>query len=196
MGNKGHSERGFGGRINHYDEHGKKTGYSDPGVLGVYTNYDAKGNKVGRSDPSVWGGYNHYDNKGNKTGRSDPNGLGGYSQYDNNGKETGNSYQSYPGHYDNNEGCYIATCVYGSYDCPQVWTLRRLRDDILGASFFGRCFIRLYYRISPHLVSALGESKSFRRFWKTHLDKIVKRLNSNGVENTPYTDKNWRKNHG
>lgn len=21
-------------------------------------------------------------------------------------------------------GCYIATCVYGSYDCPQVWTLR------------------------------------------------------------------------
>jgi len=25
-------------------------------------------------------------------------------------------------------GCYIATSVYGSYDCPQVWTLRRYRD--------------------------------------------------------------------
>lgn len=24
-------------------------------------------------------------------------------------------------------GCYIATCVYGSYDCPQVWILRRFR---------------------------------------------------------------------
>ena len=22
----------------------------------------------------------------------------------------------------NKSGCYIATCVYGSYDCPQVWT--------------------------------------------------------------------------
>lgn len=22
------------------------------------------------------------------------------------------------------EGCYIATAVYGSYDCPEVWTLR------------------------------------------------------------------------
>ena len=25
-------------------------------------------------------------------------------------------------------GCYVATAVYGSYDCPQVWTLRRYRD--------------------------------------------------------------------
>ncbi len=23
-------------------------------------------------------------------------------------------------------GCYVATTVYGSYDCPQVWTLRAL----------------------------------------------------------------------
>ena len=29
------------------------------------------------------------------------------------------------------QGCYVATCVYGSYDCPQVWTLRRYRDDVL-----------------------------------------------------------------
>ena len=28
----------------------------------------------------------------------------------------------------NENGCYIATCVYGSYDCPQVLTLRRFRD--------------------------------------------------------------------
>ena len=27
-------------------------------------------------------------------------------------------------------GCYIATAVYGSYDCPQVWTLRRYRSHI------------------------------------------------------------------
>ena len=28
-------------------------------------------------------------------------------------------------------GCYIATCVYENYDCPQVWTLRRFRDETL-----------------------------------------------------------------
>ena len=35
-------------------------------------------------------------------------------------------------------GCYIATCVYGSYDCPQVWTLRRFRDDTLDETWYGR----------------------------------------------------------
>ena len=33
--------------------------------------------------------------------------------------------------FDKTGGCYVATAVYGSYDCPQVWTLRRYRDDIL-----------------------------------------------------------------
>lgn len=28
----------------------------------------------------------------------------------------------------NSGGCYVATAVYGSYDCPQVWTLRRFRS--------------------------------------------------------------------
>ena len=28
-----------------------------------------------------------------------------------------------------NNGCYVATCVYGSYDCPEVWVLRRFRDN-------------------------------------------------------------------
>ncbi len=32
-------------------------------------------------------------------------------------------------------GCYIATCVYGSYDCPEVWTLRRFRDDVLWGKY-------------------------------------------------------------
>ena len=27
-----------------------------------------------------------------------------------------------------NGACYVATAVYGSYDCPEVWTLRRFRD--------------------------------------------------------------------
>ncbi len=51
-----------------------------------------------------------------------------------------------------NGGCFIATCIYGSYDCPQVWTLRRFRDYTLDETWYGRLFIKCYYAISPTLV--------------------------------------------
>ncbi len=88
-----------------------------------------------------------------------------------------------------NNGCYIATCVYGSYDCPQVWTLRRFRDYTLDESWYGRLFINCYYAISPTLVKWFGETKWFRSFWKERLDKMVFRLNEKGVDNTYYNDR-------
>ena len=88
-------------------------------------------------------------------------------------------------------GCYVATCVYGSYDCPEVWTLRRYRDNILGSTWYGRTFIKLYYAISPTLVKWFGGTKWFKKMWKGKLDRMVKKLQEKGVENTPYEDKNW-----
>ena len=88
-------------------------------------------------------------------------------------------------------GCYIATCVYGSYDCPQVWTLRRFRDDTLSSTWYGRAFIRTYYAISPTLVKWFGNTTWFKKMWKATLDRMVKKLKEEGVENTPYEDKNW-----
>ena len=88
-----------------------------------------------------------------------------------------------------NGGCYVATCVYGSYDCPEVWTLRRYRDDTLGATWYGRLFIRLYYATSPTLVKWFGTTRWFKHLWRGKLDKMVARLQENGVENTPYNDK-------
>lgn len=85
-------------------------------------------------------------------------------------------------------GCYIATCVYGSYDCPQVWVLRRFRDQSLRKSMPGRIFIRMYYAVSPVLVKLFGNQKFFRRFWKKYLDVLVQRLQGKGVEDTPYSD--------
>ena len=87
------------------------------------------------------------------------------------------------------KGCYIATCVYGSYDCPQVWTLRRFRDYTLDETWYGRLFIKCYYAISPSLVKWFGETKWFRSFWKSKLDKMVADLNSKGIEDTNYKDK-------
>lgn len=88
-------------------------------------------------------------------------------------------------------GCYVATCVYGSYDCPQVWTLRRYRDNTLGSTWYGRAFIRTYYAISPTLVKWFGKTKWFKKMWKGKLDRMVKKLQDNGVESTPYDDKEW-----
>lgn len=92
-----------------------------------------------------------------------------------------------------NGGCYVATCVYGSYDCPEVWTLRRYRDDTLGSTWYGRAFIRLYYAISPTLVKWFGHTAWFKKMWKGKLDRMVQGLQANGVASTPYTDRDWHK---
>ena len=88
-------------------------------------------------------------------------------------------------------GCYIATAVYGSYDCPQVWTLRRFRDNTLAESLLGRAFVRAYYAVSPALVRWFGETAWFHRLWRGPLDRLVAFLRLRGVEDTPYQDRDW-----
>lgn len=88
-------------------------------------------------------------------------------------------------------GCYVATAVYGSYDCPQVWTLRRYRDYTLAETWYGRAFIKTYYAISPTLVKWFGHTAWFKNMWKGKLDRMVAKLQANGVESTPYKDRNW-----
>ena len=91
-----------------------------------------------------------------------------------------------------NGGCYVATCVYGSYDCPQVWTLRRYRDYNLAKTWHGRLFIKMYYAFSPIIVKLFGKTKWFKEICKRKLDKIIIKLQNLGYESTPYQDINWR----
>jgi len=86
-------------------------------------------------------------------------------------------------------GCYIATAVYGSYNCPQVWTLRRYRDNTLRRTWHGRIFIRLYYGISPTIVKVFGKKSWFNRIFKQRLDTMTDKLNGMGVSDAPYHDK-------
>ena len=88
-------------------------------------------------------------------------------------------------------GCYVATAVYGSYDCPEVWTLRRYRDETLAHTWYGRVFIRTYYAVSPTLVKWFGHTEWFKRMWQGKLDRMVARLQADGVESRPYEDKQW-----
>ena len=90
-----------------------------------------------------------------------------------------------------NSGCYVATCVYGSYDCPEVWTLRRYRDYKLAKTLHGRLFIKTYYAISPTIVKLFGKTNLFKNIWKPKLDKMVSKLQKEGYDSTPYKDIEW-----
>lgn len=85
-------------------------------------------------------------------------------------------------------GCYVATAVYGSYDCPEVRVLRRYRDRALAQHWPGRAFIRLYYGLSPALVRGVGGQDWFVRMVRPILDRFVARLRRLGLEDTSYAD--------
>jgi len=189
MSNKGRTYKNLTGGYNHYDGHGHKTGYSQPNLLGGYNHYDAKGHKTGESYQNLTGGYSHYDEKGHKTGSTQPNLLGGYNHYDSKFNKKGDSYRNLTGGYSTNsssQGCYIATCVYGSYDCPEVWILRRFRDSYLRKRKWGRAFIKVYYRISPWVVRKAGGR--IRKNGKWILDRWTAHLLEKGYPDTPYED--------
>ena len=88
----------------------------------------------------------------------------------------------------NAQGCYVATAVYGSYDCPEVWTLRSFRDYKLATNPYGRLFIKLYYATSPTIVKLFGNRQWFAKFFRGRLDKFVSRLQSQGVSSEKYED--------
>lgn len=85
-------------------------------------------------------------------------------------------------------GCYVATCVYGSYDCPEVWVLRRYRDNVLADTRQGRAFIRFYYWAGPKAVKLFGKTAWFHRLFKKPLDNMVEKLKNSGFADTPYCD--------
>jgi ribosomal protein L7/L12/predicted RNA-binding Zn-ribbon protein involved in translation (DUF1610 family) len=78
------------------------------------------------------------------------------------------------------EGCYIATAVYGSYDCPEVLTLRRFRDDSLRSTVFGKLLVRVYYVISPVISKHFSRIDIIQHLSKKILDALVGRLKNKG----------------
>lgn len=74
------------------------------------------------------------------------------------------------------EGCYIATMVYGDYNHPQVMVLRRYRDEYLLKSFCGRCFVKIYYYLSPKVVRILHNKKRVNIFIRWWLDRHIRKL--------------------
>ncbi len=71
------------------------------------------------------------------------------------------------------EGCYIATCVYGSYTSSEVLVLRAFRDRTLSQFALGRLFISMYYKISPLLAKKMCNRKLLIAVTKMQLDIFV-----------------------
>jgi len=77
-------------------------------------------------------------------------------------------------------GCYIATAVYGSYDAPQVLTLRRFRDERLALSAVGRACTSAYYAVSPPMARHFEEGTVTNRLIRLALDRLVDALAARG----------------
>lgn len=96
--------------------------------------------------------------------------------------------KSHPTSKSSGGACYIATAVYGSYDCPEVWTLRRYRDYYLASFTLGRLLIKAYYFTSPKIIRLCGSNNLFICLWKRRLDKLVSRLWAEGYSSDRYYD--------
>ena len=72
--------------------------------------------------------------------------------------------------------CYIATAVYGSYDCTEVLALRRFRDKTLAATAPGRRLIKMYYFASPCLAARVSRSSRTSRIFRSILNIVAKRV--------------------
>ena len=72
------------------------------------------------------------------------------------------------------EGCFIATAVYGSYAADEVLILREFRDQKLASYSLGRFLISFYYRVSPPIVDLIEVFPIAKKPIKYMLDKIVK----------------------
>ncbi|MBQ3545796.1 MAG: hypothetical protein IJA34_12580 [Lachnospiraceae bacterium] len=131
----------------------------------------------------------------NKYAKTDHNqeyfsGIGTNNYYFN--KEMGDDGNTTGGTMPTSSGCcYVATAIYGSYDCPQVWTLRRFRDNKLSKTWYGRSFVYVYYAISPTFIKLFGHTKWFNKFFRKLLDNMIEKLRNKGYESTPYNDKKW-----
>lgn len=101
---------------------------------------------------SVWASAASTDSSNTSSDQSSDSGSGGSGS--NSGSGTSNSGAS---------GCYIATMVYGSYEAPEVWVLRRFRDNILQNSRGGRWFINWYYSWSPGFVAKYARYRFIHR---------------------------------
>ncbi|HTF05815.1 MAG TPA: CFI-box-CTERM domain-containing protein [Bacteroidia bacterium] len=117
---------------------------------------------IGLIGVSVWASAESADSSNTSSGNSSDSSS---SDSGSSGSDSGSS--------GSDSGCYIATMVYGSYDAPEVWVLRRFRDNTLQKSGAGRWFVRWYYSWSPGFVQKYGKYNVIHRLAKSALEPLI-----------------------
>jgi hypothetical protein len=69
-------------------------------------------------------------------------------------------------------GCFVATASYGPWH-GDVIVLQDYRDRIIMRFFLGRCFVRMYYFLSPPLARFIGASNRRRSLARELLRPFV-----------------------
>lgn len=76
-----------------------------------------------------------------------------------------------------NDGCYIATVVYGNPLSKEVIHFKLYRDTVLLNNFWGRLFVKTYYFTSPTISKYLKNKPKTNRFIKRYiLDILYKKI--------------------
>ncbi|NMA48897.1 MAG: ankyrin repeat domain-containing protein [Tissierellia bacterium] len=96
------------------------------------------------------------------------------NSYNEQNKEMKNDFENKLGTNKNDNGaCYIATAVYGDYDCSEVIVLRRFRDEYLLTNLIGKKLVVFYYKYSPKLAMKLKHNNTLNIIVKKLLNLIV-----------------------
>ncbi|MDG5816260.1 VRR-NUC domain-containing protein [Chitinispirillales bacterium ANBcel5] len=82
-------------------------------------------------------------------------------------------------------GCFVATVVYGSYECEQVVQLRQFRDQVLLRSFLGRAFVRVYYSRGPALASIVERSGILKLMSRIGFDLLLTAIRTGRKQGRP-----------
>ena len=57
-----------------------------------------------------------------------------------------------------NKHCFISTAAFGSESAPEVEIFRSFRNKFLLDNFFGKSFVRFYYKVSPAIADVISQN--------------------------------------
>jgi len=72
--------------------------------------------------------------------------------------------------------CFIATAAYGSPVATELHKLRDWRDEILLNSLLGRCFVKVYYLVSPPIAKFVSQQPKLKLFFRFFINLLIKRI--------------------